>query len=162
LAPNDVAYLGYKITGLEISKTFVEIAQGNATQAGVRAEFRLGSASDMPFEESRFDFLFCRAAFKNFSEPERALREMYRVLKPGGRALIVDLRRDAPLESINQEVARMGLGFLDAWSTRLTFRFMLLRRAYTRSDFEQLLSKTEFHTDRIEETGIGMEVWLQK
>src|SRR5882757_7258465 len=96
----ELAKLGsYPITGLDISKTFVEIAQKNAAQAGVGAEFRQGSASNMPFERNQFDFLFCRAAFKNFSEPVCALQEMQRVLKPGGRALIADLRRDASLEA---------------------------------------------------------------
>ncbi len=137
----ELAKLGvYQIVGLDISKTFVKIAQCNGARAGARAEFRLGNASDMPLESNQFDFLFCRATFKNFSEPVRALQEMYRVLKPGGRALIVDLRRDAYLASINKEVAHMGLGFFNAWFTRLAFRFMLLKRAYTKSDFAQLLS----------------------
>ena len=47
-----------------------------------------------------FDLIICRAAFKNFSEPLQALHEMHRVLKPGGKALIMDLRRDASLEDI--------------------------------------------------------------
>jgi len=153
---------GYQITGLDISKAFVKIAQRNAAQAGVRTEFRLGSASDMPFEGNQFDFLFCRAAFKNFSEPVRALQEMHRVLKTGGSALIVDLRHDASLESINVEVARMGLGFFSAWVTGLTFRFMLLRRAYTKADFEQLLAQTQFRSVRIDANGIGMDIWLHK
>ena len=42
-----------------------------------------------------FDFLLCRAAFKNFGQPVRALQEMCRVLKPGGRGLIIDLRHGA-------------------------------------------------------------------
>ena len=46
--------------------------------------FRQGNASDMPFRENSFDLLVCRAAFKNFSEPEKALSEMQRVLRPGG------------------------------------------------------------------------------
>src|SRR5258708_33521563 len=133
---------GYQVIGLDISKTFVEMAQRNAAQAGARAEFRLGSASDMPFESKQFDFLFCRAAFKNFSEPVQALQEIHRVLKPGGRALIVDLRRNASLKSINEAVARMGLGFLGALFTRLVFRFMLLKSAYTKPDFERLLAQT--------------------
>jgi ubiquinone/menaquinone biosynthesis C-methylase UbiE len=46
----ELAKLGnYPITGLDISKTFVEIAQKNAAQAGVRAEFRHGSVSNMPY-----------------------------------------------------------------------------------------------------------------
>jgi len=61
----------------------------------------------MPFESGRFAFVACRAAFKNFSEPVRALEEIHRVLKPGGRGWIGDLRRDASLESVNQEAARI-------------------------------------------------------
>jgi ubiquinone/menaquinone biosynthesis C-methylase UbiE len=159
----ELAKLGnYAITGLDISKTFVEIAQKNAEQAGVRAEFRHGSVSNMPLESDQFDFLFCRAAFKNFSEPVRALQEMQRVLKAGGRALIVDLRRDASLEAINEAVSRMGLGIFSRVFTRLAFRFMLLKRAYTKREFEQLLTQTQFRSIGIEETLIGMDIWLEK
>jgi ubiquinone/menaquinone biosynthesis C-methylase UbiE len=158
----ELAKLGaYRITGLDISKTFVEMAQRNAEQAGVRVEFRVGSASEMPLEDSQFDFLFCRAAFKNFSEPVRALQEMYRVLKPGGRAFLIDLRRDASMEAISKEVGRMGLGAVDAWLTRMTFRFVLLKRAYTKREFEQMVAQTEFRGVTIEET-IGMDIWLEK
>src|SRR5260370_17759255 len=116
---------GYEILGLDISKTFVEIAQRNAVQAGARAEFRLGSVSNMPFESDQFDFLFCRAAFKNFSQPVRALQEMQRVLKAGGRALIIDLRRDASLEAINEAVSRLSLAIFSPVSTRPPFPFLL-------------------------------------
>lgn len=153
---------GWQITGLDISQTFVEIAQRNAAQVGVRADFRLGNASEMPFERDQFDFLFCRAAFKNFSQPVRALQEMHRVLKPGGRVLILDLRRDASLASIHEEVERMGIGFFSALLTRLTFRFTLLKRAYTQSDFEEMVAQTRFASVKIEENGIGMDIWLRK
>jgi len=159
----ELAKLGnYPITGLDISKTFVEIAQQNAAQAGVRAEFRRGSVSNMPFESDQFDFLFCRAAFKNFSEPVRALQEMQRVLKAGGRALIIDLRRDASLEAINEAVSRMSLGIFNRVFTRLAFRLMLLKRAYTEREFEQFLTQTQFRSIKIEETLIGMDIWLER
>jgi ubiquinone/menaquinone biosynthesis C-methylase UbiE len=90
----ELAKLGrYAIVGLDISHTLVDIARQNAAQAGVAVDFRVGDAARMPFENRSFDFLFCSAAFKNFTRPLEALREMYRVLKPGGRGLIIDLRR---------------------------------------------------------------------
>jgi ubiquinone/menaquinone biosynthesis C-methylase UbiE len=98
------------VIGLDISKTFIEIARKNAAEAGVRAEFREGNASDMPFEENSFDLLVCRAAFKNFSEPERALREMLRVLRPGGTGVVIDLRRDVSMTEIKRHVDGMQLG----------------------------------------------------
>lgn len=159
----ELAKLGdYSITGLDISKTFVEIAQKNAAEAGVPVEFRHGSASDMPFDGGQFDFLFCRAAFKNFSEPIRALQEMHRVLKPDGRALIVDLRRDASFKQINKAVSQMRLGIFNQIFTRLIFRFMLLKRAYTKQSFEQLLAQTKFRSARIDEASMGMDIWLEK
>ncbi len=159
----ELAKLGdYQVTGLDISHTFVEIARGKAGQAGVKVDFRHGDAAHMPFADGSFDFLFCRAAFKNFSEPVRALEEMYRVLKPGGCAQVIDLRRDAPMQSISQAVEGMRLGRMDALLTKLTFRFMLLRRAYTRQDFEQFLSQTKFGPNDINESSLGLELSLYR
>lgn len=68
----ELAKLGdYQVTGLDISQTFVEIARANAARAKVQAHFQRGDASRMPFEEGRFDYLVCRAAFKNFWTPRR-------------------------------------------------------------------------------------------
>jgi ubiquinone/menaquinone biosynthesis C-methylase UbiE len=91
----------YLVTGLDISHTFVEIASKKAAEAGVQVDFRQGNASHMPFANGTFDFLLCRAAFKNFGQPVRVLQEMCRVLKPGGRGVIIDLRHDASPESID-------------------------------------------------------------
>jgi ubiquinone/menaquinone biosynthesis C-methylase UbiE len=159
----ELAKLGdFAIVGLDISKTCVEIARENAAKSGVRAEFRQGNAAEMPFGDEEFDFLFCRAAFKNFSEPIRALQEMRRVLKPGGRALIVDLRRDATPGAIDEAVSKMNLGWFDRILTRLTFRHMLVKRAYTSSAFRQMVTAAEFQTIRVEEGLIGLDVWLKK
>ena len=159
----ELAKLGkYQITGLDISHTFVQIAGRNAGNAGVNVDFRQGSAASMPFDGKSFDFLLCRAAFKNFSQPVRALGEMYRVLKPGGRALIIDLKKDASTESISEAVEKMDLGRVNGLITKLTFRFILLKRAYTRNDFEQFLSQTKFSRVDIKEDALGLEVSMER
>lgn len=56
----------------------------------------------------------------------------------------------------------MHLGGFDSLITKLTFRFMLLKRAYTRVDFERLLAQTRFGIDRIEENAIGLELSLER
>src|ERR1022692_2009630 len=84
----ELAKLGpYSIAGLDISHTFVELARKKAAKAGVHVDFRQGNASQMPFANDTFDFLLCRAAFKNFGQPVRALQEMCRVLKGGRHGL---------------------------------------------------------------------------
>jgi ubiquinone/menaquinone biosynthesis C-methylase UbiE len=159
----ELAKLGrYAIVGLDISRTLVDIAARNAAQAGVAVDFRIGDAAHMPFEDRSFDFLFCSAAFKNFTRPLEALREMYRVLKPGGRALVIDLRGDASMESIRRAVKEMHVGGLNALITRLTFRFMLLKRAYTRQQFERFLSETDFGPIHIKEDLIACELSLER
>ena len=157
----ELARLGdYQITGLDISETFVEIARANARRAGVQVSFLHGNASAMPFSDGMFDFLVCRAAFKNFGEPVRALEEMHRVLKPGGQALIIDLRRDASIESIKQAVNAMNLGAVNRVMTTLAFRCMLLKRAYTKKEFEGLISTTKFRRVEIQENPIGLDISL--
>ncbi|HKR28696.1 MAG TPA: class I SAM-dependent methyltransferase, partial [Acidobacteriaceae bacterium] len=134
----------------------------NAARAGVSAEFQQGNAASLPFAENAFDFLVCRAAFKNFAKPVQALHEMHRVLKPGARALIIDLRRNAPVDEISREVDRMGLTAMNRIVTKLTFRFMLLKSAYAREHFEQMLAQTPFRARQINDGGIGFEIWLTK
>src|SRR5262249_26870403 len=119
----ELARLGtYRIVGLDISQSFVEMARRNAQEAGVAVEFEQGNAARMPIEAVTLDFIVCRAAFKNFTEPVQALQEMHRVLRPGGKALIIDLRPDASSEAINAEVKKMGLGWFNSWLTQLAFK----------------------------------------
>jgi ubiquinone/menaquinone biosynthesis C-methylase UbiE len=150
----------FRVTGLDISRTFVELARKNAAEAGVRVSFQLGNASGMPFADKSFDLLVCRAAFKNFSEPERALREMRRVVRPGGTGVIIDLRRDVPMAEVKQEVAEMRLDPWNRWVTTQAFRFMLLRRAYTKPELEKMLARAGFKTVEVRTSGMGMEAWF--
>ena len=117
-----LAKLGpFKVTGLDISQSFVQMASQNAKQEGVAARFIHGSASDIPLEDGMFDLVVCRAAFKNFSEPLKALNEMHRVLKPQGRAIIIDLRKDASWDEIVAYVDGLHLSAANTWMTKFTF-----------------------------------------
>jgi ubiquinone/menaquinone biosynthesis C-methylase UbiE len=159
----ELAKLGtYSITGLDISHTFVEIASKKADEARVRVDFRQGNASSMPFVDNTFDFLICRAAFKNFAQPVRALQEMCRVLRRGGRGLIIDLRKDASMEDINHHVEGMGLGAVNKVLTKLAFRTMLLKSAYTRQQFQQMLAQANFRSVDVQEADIGFEISMAK
>jgi ubiquinone/menaquinone biosynthesis C-methylase UbiE len=152
----------YRVTGLDISETFVAIARRNAAEAGVQADFRHGNASAMPFADGSFDLVVCRAAFKNFSEPVKALAEMRRVLKPDGRAMVIDLRRDTPKKEIDAYVDNMHAGTLNSAFIKLTFRTMLLKRAYTREEFERFIAESGFKDYDIQEANVGFEITLVK
>jgi ubiquinone/menaquinone biosynthesis C-methylase UbiE len=109
-----------------------------------------------------FDLIICRAAFKNFSEPLQALHEMHRVLKPGGKALIMDLRRDASLEDIKTHVNSLDLSWINTLITKWTFKLFLLKNAYTSGEIRQFVSQTSFVRHDIRENAVGMTIRLEK
>lgn len=152
----------HRLTGLDISNTFVEIAKKNATAAAVNVDFQQGNASQMPFPDNSFDFVVCRAAFKNFSEPVKAIEEMRRVLRPGGTGEIIDLRRDASMRDITNYVDSMGVNVANGLFMKFTFRFMLLPRAYTVEQFRWMLAQVPFARTWIEETSVGLGAWFEK
>ena len=158
----EIARLGrFVVTGLDISQTFVEIAAEHARQAGVSVEFRHGDVAAMPFEPQSFDLSVCQAAFKNFRQPVTAIDEMFRVLQPGGTAVIQDLRKDASGADIAEEVRKQALGGLSGIITKRILSG-LRRRAYTGAQFEQLVAESAFRAGVIRTNGIGIEVRLTK
>jgi ubiquinone/menaquinone biosynthesis C-methylase UbiE len=152
----------YRITGLDVSHTFVEIAIRNAREARVDIDFRHGNASAMPLPEDTFDLIVCRAAFKNFSQPIAAMNEMHRVLKPGGNALIIDLRKDASMDDIEAYIERSDLGWANSLIYKATFRYLLLPRAHSKREFLDMAASSNFANAHVEASGIGFEVTLQK
>jgi ubiquinone/menaquinone biosynthesis C-methylase UbiE len=158
----EMARLGrLHIAGLDISHTFVEIARKNARKVGVTVDFREGDASTLPFADGSFDLVVCQAAFKNFSHPGKVIDEMFRVLRPGGTAVIQDMNKDTTGADISEEVRRMELGPVTAFMTRRTLG-SLRRRAYSIKRFETLAKESAFGGCRIETSGIGLEVRLTK
>jgi hypothetical protein len=64
--------------------------------------------------------------------------------------------------SIEQAVDGMHLGGINRLITKLIFRFVLLKRAYTKSEFEKFVSRTKFRDMETREDLIGLEVLLSK
>lgn len=158
-----LARLGpYRVTGLDISHSFVRIARENAAEAGVDVEFRFGDAASLPFAANWFDLIVCRAAFKNFRNPVGALKEMHRVLRPGGLAIIIDMRHDASNAAIDQQVIQMNFKGMEAFVTRAIFKYSLRRRAYSKAAFERMVAETHFGVAEIREEALGFEVRLRK
>lgn len=158
-----LAKLGsFQIAGLDISRSFVRIAAANAASAGVAIDFRRGDASDTALGADTFDFVVCRAAFKNFANPLGALREMHRVLKAGGEALIIDMRRDATDAALDQSVKAMNLSRLNALLTGFIFRHTLRGRAYTKAEFIRMAEATPFGQCEVVEDPLGLDVWFRK
>jgi len=172
----ELAKRGFDVTGVELSHDFVAIEkrnaeeagvsvdfrQGNAEEAGVSVDFRQGNADALPLADGAVDFVICSAAFKNFSQPLKALTEMHRVLKPGGTALIIDMNHEATNEDIEDQLRKTGMKGFDRWFVKLSFKTFLKSGAYTKAGFEELIAQTDFARHEIVKSGIGFGVWLHK
>ncbi len=158
----ELAKRGFRLRAVDISKTFVELARRNAAAEGVEAQFELGNAAALPVEDRSVDFTVCRAAFKNFTEPIKALTEMRRVLRPGGTALLIDMRRDVSIAELRRYVNGLGVGLINRWLIMLVFRSMLIKRAYPLDEIRRMMEVAGWTEPRIESSPVGFEAWMTK
>ncbi len=147
-----------RIVGLDVSATMVDIATGNAAEHGVseRVSFKQGNAAQMPFEDSSFDFLISCGSLHHWQKPKQILREVRRVLKPGCRAMINDLRRNVPKERIGEWVSDIESRFM-RWGARHSFT-----EAYVPEQVEGLLKDCGFAGQEVEAGEYDMTIWLTK
>lgn len=84
------------LKAVEISPAMIEIARRNAEEYGLsgRVEYVKGDAGKIPFDDNLFDGAFTNGSLHEWAEPKNVLSEIYRVLKPGGKYFVSDLRRD--------------------------------------------------------------------
>jgi len=86
----ELARRGYQVTGLDLSPECVRTATLKAQRAGLSgASFVAGDAESLAqFEDNSFDGVFSFSALRYVPNPAQAIREIYRVAKPGGRAVV--------------------------------------------------------------------------
>lgn len=158
----EMAKRGLDVQAVDISKTFVEIARKNAEEAGVRATFMQGNAAELPVINKCVDFVVCRAAFKNFAEPVKAMSEMLRVLKPGGTVMLIDMRRDVPVDEVRKYVDGLGVNWFNRKFMMATFRGMLIKRAYPLEEIKRMAAEAGWKDVQMETTPLGFAAWARK
>ena len=79
-----------RVTGIDLSDKMMEIGEEKCGKAGLKVNFVHGNAQAMPFEDNTFDAVTCAFGCRNFLDLDEGLREMHRVLKPGGQVTILE------------------------------------------------------------------------
>lgn len=78
---------GLNLCGLDISPKMVEVTRA---KLGTLAKVQQGSANNFPYADNMFDYVTCATSFHHYPNPDNSLREMFRVLKSGGKLVVLD------------------------------------------------------------------------
>ncbi|ARF82610.1 class I SAM-dependent methyltransferase [Kitasatospora aureofaciens] len=87
-----VAADGHRVTGVDLAPRMVARARAKLAAAGAAGRFVVGDAGAPPVRDGSFDVLLCRHVIWTLPAPERALRAWVRLLRPGGRLVLVEGR----------------------------------------------------------------------
>jgi ubiquinone/menaquinone biosynthesis C-methylase UbiE len=149
---------GALVSGVDLTPTHLQIASRRFSLYGIHADLRLADAEELPFEDGAFDVVYTLGVIHHTPDTQKAVEEIYRVLKTGGRAIIGVYHIFSAIffVSVVLELYLLRLGFL-----RESFRRTLSRvevrqhsdacplvKVYSRRSLGRLLG--QFHSVRIE------------
>jgi ubiquinone biosynthesis O-methyltransferase len=90
-----LAKMGCKVVGIDVSDEMLEIARKKAEEQDLDIEFFNMDVYELKFEDDRFDAAFSMAAFEFIKEPQKAVDEIFRVVKKGGHILVGTINKDS-------------------------------------------------------------------
>ena len=81
---------GAVVTGVDLTESAIALARANFAQQGLTADLRVANGEALPFADGTFDLATCQTVLIHLPDPSLALREMMRVVRPGGLVLAVE------------------------------------------------------------------------
>ena len=146
------------LKALEISPEMIKVAERNAGEYGLedRVKYIPGDAKEMPFEDNTFDGVFTNGSLHEWAEPEGILSEIYRVLKPGGRFSVSDLRRD-----MNPIMKRLMWLFTKPKEIRPGL-ISSINAAYTLKEIKSLLEDSNLKGCEVRQNIMGLVITGEK
>ena len=122
----------------------------------------VGKGEELPFKENSFDNVLCCFVWRNVDDTEKALSEVYRVLKPGGKFILLDMTR--PKNSFLKLIHKIGTFILLHFVGLITLNLKEYSFLYKSLDFypqpEVHLSKNNYTNLVIERVGLFDFVYL--
>jgi ubiquinone/menaquinone biosynthesis C-methylase UbiE len=150
---------GMRLVGIDSSSAMVEQAKKNVVEAGLSEfiEIKLGSASQIPFQDQTFDIVVSTVSMHHWKQPEACLNEVYRVLKDNSYALIYDIVSDTPKEIMNEIKRECG-----RFKTTMFWLHSFEEPFYTRQNFESFAQSSLFRKGKTQFLGLFCCLILKK
>lgn len=102
-----------QVIGIDASATMIAEAKARATGLALPIEYRVADVHALPFADNRFDGCYADGVFEILPDPQRALAEMVRVLRPGGRLVIPGPDADGSvIDAADRDVTRRFIHFM--------------------------------------------------
>jgi len=92
-----------KVLGVDPAEEMVRVANQKATD---NLTYKLGTGHEIPASDGEFDVALSTISFHHWTKPSESFNELFRVLKPGGKLLILDLCRDNAIAKINDWIGK--------------------------------------------------------
>lgn len=110
------------ITGIDISEGMLEKGRKKIMEKGLAGTIELikGDSENLPFEENKFDAVTVAFGVRNFENLEKGLKEIYRVIKPGGHVVILEFSKPTrfPLKQLYSFYFKMILPQVGRWISK--------------------------------------------
>lgn len=110
------------VVGVDVAENMLELGEEKAKRRGLDriVSFRKGAAEALPFADASFDAVLSAFGVRNFSDLDAGLREMRRVLRPGGAVVILEFSRPRsfPVKQLYQAYSRTLLPAIGGWVSR--------------------------------------------
>ena len=146
--------INYRTTAIDPDKKMLEL---NKFENKIQ-----GSAENLPFRDNSFDNVFCSFVWRNVSDTNKALHEVYRVLRPGGKFVLLDMTR--PKNPFLRVLHKIGTFTVLHLIGLVTFNLKEYRFLYNSLDFypqpEEHLNKDNFIDLKIHRMGLFNFVYL--
>jgi ubiquinone/menaquinone biosynthesis C-methylase UbiE len=143
------ARAGAVVTGIDLSRTSIDLARKNIEQNGLTADLYVMNGESMQFPDDLFDVVYAHGVLQYTADAEKMVAEIYRVLKPGGEAILMVYNRYSWLNFMNR-LTKVSLEHEDApvlkkYSIGELKRLLKLFRSY-RIIPERFPVKTRLHS----------------
>lgn len=101
---------GAEVYGVDISSTGIDLCRKRFEHSGLHGNFQVANAEELPFEDKTFDCVCSMGVLHHTPDTAKAVGEIFRVLKPGGRLIVMVYHRDSALYRFHFRLRRFFTG----------------------------------------------------